>query len=210
MQLRLKKPSERPPGGWRYFQAETRLWFNGDDQGVRDMAERIARHRGFKGLPRASANEAMEDIHTQLCERLGPEWCRTSDGRPFFHIKKDLSQNIDSTVAIAATKAFVEFLKSGAELEIKEEALRRGEICRSCHLNTEGKGCVSCGGLNKLVAAALPTDRHQAGLHICAACGCGLKAKVNVTENVIRAADSGSGRAYPPWCWIPPILAKEP
>ena len=204
----LKLSRETPPGGWRYFQPETRLWFSGDEQGVYEMAERIVAHRRYANVPRGTIQEVMEDIHNQICERLGPAFCHQKGGGTFFHIKKDLSQNIDSQTAIAGTKAFIEFLATGRELVDRQEAFRRAEICRSCHLNTHGKGCVSCNGLNKLVKTVLKEERREPGLYICAACGCGLQAKVQVNEEVIKAADQGRDLTYPAWCWVPEILAK--
>lgn len=202
----LKLPRQTPPGGWKYFQPETMLWFYGDEQGVMEMAERVAAHRRHVNVPRGTVNEAYEDIITQICERIGPDHCREKSGAPFFHIKKDLSQNIDNATAMAGSRAFLEFLSSGAQLVDKQEAFRRAEICRRCHLNTKGKGCLSCNGLNKLVQKILPGDRKEPDLHICAACGCSLQAKVQMPASVIKAADEGRDLAYPSWCWTNEIL----
>lgn len=197
----LKFPSEQPPGGWRYFQPETQLWFYGMDQGVIDMAERVAKHRVFKGLERANADEALKDIHRQLCERLGPIYCQAETNENWRPIKQDYSQNLDGEQAISFSKAFLEFAKGGGEMVSIEEGSRRASICRTCHLNMQGSGCMSCSALAAAINLVMPSNRKFEGIHLCAACGCGLQAKVNMPDNVVIKSNEERGLVYPAWCW---------
>lgn len=197
----LKLPSQTPPGGWIYFQNETRKWFSGD-QGVIALAEEIALHRQYRELPRASEDEALEDIHEQICNRLGPEHCRPNKGEDWRPIKRDFTRNLDSEQAVAFTKGFIEFVKGHGETVAEPEAQRRAEICRSCPLNMKAEGCAGCSTLYHLINAVLPSGRQLPGLDLCAACGCGLKAKVWMPFSVIEAADSGRGLVYPSNCWL--------
>lgn len=196
----LKLPSQTPPGGWIYFQKETRKWFT-TDQGVEALALEVAEHRRYRGLSRASEDLALEDIQTQICERLGPEHCRPFAGENWQPLKRDLSRNLDGESALAFSRAFLEFAKGGAELVDEVELHSRAQICLDCHLNVKSEGCFGCSVLVGLVAAAIPSSRTYQELDTCAACGCALRAKVNMPMSVIRAADEGRGITYPPWCW---------
>jgi hypothetical protein len=203
-------PRQSPPGGWRYFQPETRLWFDGDDQGVYDLAERIAAHRAYKGLPRATQEEAMHDIHAQLCDRLGPEYCRaepTEDWRP---LKRDYSLGISASQVMGFSKALIEAVRGGDAFTSEEEARRRAEICLSCPLNTKPSGCTTCSVIESVTAGLIQGSRRYPDLHVCAACGCGLKLKVNVSADIIRKADEGRDINYPPNCWVPGVVSASP
>jgi hypothetical protein len=200
---RLRFPSQKPPGGWKYLQPETRLWFNGDDQGVVDMAEQVAKHRAYRQLPRATAREALEDIHRQLCERLGKDHCIPEDGEDWNPIKRDYSNNLDGEQAVAFTKSFLTFVKDGGAVAPMPEVKRRAAICLACPMNLRTAGCASCSFLQGVINGVIPTHLRQEGLHVCAVCGCGLQAKVLMTKEVIAAGDAGRGLVYPEHCWIP-------
>jgi hypothetical protein len=198
----LKLPSQTPPGGWRYFQPETQLWFDGNDQGFQDMVRRVAAHRALRNLPRANYNDAFDDVNAQLCERLGPDHCRAKPTENWSHIKRDFSANIDGETALAGSRAFLAFIKGGLQMEEIDEAARRAAICRSCHLNTPAAGCSSCSTLHTTSARILKKERLFQGLHVCAACGCGLQLKVNMPMAVIESADEGRNLKFPAHCWI--------
>lgn len=199
----LKIRSLTPPGGWIYFQSETRKWFSGD-QGVEALAEEIAEHRKYRELPRATSDEALEDINIQICERLGPEHCRPDKGEDWRPIKRDFTRNLETEMAVGFTKGFFNFVKGGGKMVDLTEMNRRAEICRGCHLNMKGEGCAGCSSLYHAINSAFSAERQPSGLDICAACGCGLKAKVNMPRATIDAADAGRDLVYPTWCWNNP------
>lgn len=197
----LKMPNTTPPGGWRYFQPETRLWFNGDDQGYEDMVERIAHHRQYRKIQRQSLKETAEDVQNQICERLGPEHCRDMPSGSFW-LKNDYSAGLSASSVLAGSKAFIDFLTEGTEQVPLEQVKQRAEICRGCHLNTPLQGCGSCSTLMQMTAKILPKERRLEGLQTCAACGCGLQLKVNATMETISKADEGRNLTYPTHCWV--------
>jgi hypothetical protein len=201
----LRNHNQTPPGGWRYFQAETRLWFDGD-QGVLAMAEDVAKHRQYKQLPRATPDEALEDIHAQICERLGPEHCVPQKGENWKPLKKDFTRNLSSEQALAFTKSFLTYARTKGQLEDVRISEARADICRHCHLNMKQEGCATCSLLNSMIAGAIPTARQFDGVDVCAVCGCGLKAKINMTKEVIAAGEAGRDLVYPAWCWVPQLL----
>ena len=198
----LKLPRQSPPGGWRYFQPETKLWFNGDDQGFADMVERIVVHRKYRELSRSTFDEVLEDVNRQLCERLGPAHCGAQKGEAWSYIKQDFSNGINGETALAGSKALLDFILSGKKLNDEDESLSRAEVCRSCHLNTPAQGCGNCSALAQTTAKLVPENRRYSGLNVCAACGCGLQLKVNVPMEIVKSADADRGLTYPAHCWV--------
>lgn len=198
----LKLPRQAPPGGWRYFQPETKLWFDGSDQGVEDMCEKISSHRKYRQLVRASKAEAWEDVQAQLCERLGPEHCYAGRDEQWTPIKKDFSQNVSGEQIFAFTKVILTAAHDGKAWAPLDEVVVRADICSRCHLNTPTEGCFTCSALKVATAGLIPTQRKFPGLHVCAACGCGLELKVNVTREIIDTADEGRNLIYPKHCWL--------
>lgn len=190
-----------PPGGWRYFQRETSLWIESDIS--ENLVERIVEHRKQRGLERATWAEAWRDVIDQLCQRIGPSLCTDSEsGKDFWHLKKDYSMNLDVGQAISFTFAALEALRQGKEAFVsKEEAQKRAEVCRRCPYNIKPEGCSSCFGLYAAIRAVVPEDRRFSGLDMCAACGCGLEAKVNVADSVISAGNEGRDLRFPDFCW---------
>ncbi len=197
----LKMPNLTPPGGWRYFQPETRLWFNGDDQGAEDMFDKISSHRQYRKLQRASLGEVKEDVHNQICERLGPEHCRgIAEGT--FYLKQNYATNMSLSTVMAGSKALMDFLIHGVDQVPIEQVKQRASVCLSCHLNTPMTGCKSCSSLGKTISKILPGERQSSQLNACAACGCALQLKVNSTIETIKNADSGRNITYPDHCWV--------
>lgn len=197
----LKMPNLTPPGGWRYFQPETRLWFNGDDQGAEDMFEKIAAHRQYRKLARTSLIDVKEDVHNQMCERLGPAHCRDiPDGG--FYLKQNYATNMSLSTVLAGSKALMNFLVHGVDQVPLEQVKQRAGVCLSCHLNTPMTGCKSCSSLGKTIARILPGDRRSSQLQACAACGCALELKVNTTLETINKADEGRDIQYPAHCFV--------
>lgn len=63
-----------PPGQFWYQQGSKKF---GSSPEIRSVAERVRNFRKANNLPRASINEALEDIVTFTCNRIGqnPTWC---------------------------------------------------------------------------------------------------------------------------------------
>lgn len=197
----LKMPNTTPPGGWRYFQPESRLWFDGSDQGFEDMVERIAHHRQYRKLNRQSMREVAEDVNNQLCERLGPEHCRDMPAGSFW-LKHDYAAGLTASTVLAGSQALIAMLKEGTNAVPLEQVKARAEICRGCQFNTPLQGCGSCSTIMQTTARILPSERRLSGLETCAACGCGLQLKVNATLKTIQNADEGRNLTYPAHCWV--------
>ena len=194
MAAKLRFPNEAPPGGFRFFQPETRLWITGLT--MDDVIWGMVQHRQYKGLSGAEYNQCRDELEAQLCERLGSLHC-TGIGE-----RTDYSQTTDAGQILGFTKAFLKHAINGFEFCDIEEAAARAETCRSCPLNMARKGCNWCGPVVALIEKTIPTERQFGGVENCAVCGCALKAKVNATADVIKAAENTRSLVYPTYCWV--------
>jgi len=191
---RLRYKNQAPPGGYQYFQSESRLRIKGYTT-AEDTVWAIVAHRQYRHLERASYQEAYDDMHAQLCERLGKAACVECDD------VTDYSQNLSGDQIIGFTKAFIKHVANGCEFVDIEEAHRRADICLGCHMNMPKEGCATCGTLVSFIEMAIPSERRFDGLEMCAACGCSLKAKVNATQDVILAGNKNRNLKMPAHCW---------
>lgn len=79
------------------------------------------------------------------------------------------------------------------------EADRRAAICARCPSNKRVAGCLSCGGIRKMVDR-LKGDRSTPfdnDLHACEECGCELKVKVWLPLDAV----DNTGVTFPDHCW---------
>jgi hypothetical protein len=182
-----------PPGGWKYVQPETGVWFHSDT--FDSLVAKIKPHREYKGI---SVENLELDVQRQLCIRLDPGHCRPEPGEDYRPVK-DLTASLTTGMALSLTKAVTAFLASGDPLVDKTEAERRAAICRGCPLNKPASLC-SCSAVYKIVEALVPKDRKLGGISVCMACGCSLQAKANLPMSAITAS-LPPDLVVPPWCW---------
>lgn len=193
---KLKSYNVVPPGGWRYLQPDTQVWFKAYSK--EQLVDKVLAHRRYKGLPEG---DVSADIDTQICLTLGPEWCRPEPGETHVPVK-DLTADLTTELAKSFTKAIIGFIASGGKLVDKPEAERRAAICRSCPLNRLASSC-PCAAVYKGVELLVPSGRNEPGVSVCMACGCSLKAKVNLPMDVIESSLPADIN-LPTWCWQRP------
>lgn len=198
---RMKYLRTVPSRGWDYLQKETRLRMEGES--LDDLARQVVAHRLYKGLPGLSIEEAKLDIERQICARLSEREC-VSEGIQDEWTPINDNPTITLSAVIGASKAALEFVASGADLVPEAERSRRAEICKSCPLNLQVRGC-RCSLFYKMIDKMIPKERRDPDLFVCSACSCSLQAKTNLPANVIKAGDAGRNIQYPNWCWIPEL-----
>lgn len=143
----------------------------------------------------------MLRFQDELCSIPGNETLclqvddRESDVENIRHVNRD-----DVTRFLGTLRHFI---ANGGQLVDRAKAERRAAICASCPRNVPIKGCMGCSGLipkiMKLTQGAKTTlDNKLMG---CAVCGCQLKAKVHMPNEVIESDDTG-GLEFPEWCWM--------
>lgn len=194
----LKRKNTQPPGGFTYYQKETRLLLKGDN--LSELIDRVIAHRKYKNLPTGDAEEVSLEIQRQICTRLGRHEC-SAEGIADEWVPIEHAGPLVTLSAITGfSAAALEWIKSGGELVPIEEAQRRREICISCPLNSPVGGC-KCSAFYNLVASIVPSERQLEDLHVCHACACSLQAKVHLPMNVVRESNDGRKLDFPVYCW---------
>ena len=185
--------SVTPPGGWRYVQPETGFEFAAST--LRELVKKVATHRKSNGL---AAGDPSADIQDFVCAQLpiGSESCSHV-------IEGDYALKTHFTME--DVKRFIQAAVSalrGRGLVDQTEAERRAALCASCPLNTTVKGCWRCKGLAewlfKLIGAR--TTAHASRLNQCGVCGCAIKAKIWLPQDVAQKVSEGY--TFPSWCWL--------
>jgi hypothetical protein len=203
---KLLEPNTVPPGGFRFFQPETRTWITAAD--YRNLFVNVRDHRKANNLPLDPLWE--EKVEDSLCRQLPPGLCKET-GKPGQHPRNVFNlitwdQVYNGTITLASW-AQMGFSKVDQEL-----ATKRGDICSRCYLNVSIGGlCGSCRHLQDL-AAAFTQGRVTAADHYlkaCAVCKCSLRVKVWTPIDAISDGTPDSQLPdYPEWCWIPNELVE--
>lgn len=195
--LTLNNQIEVPPDGYRYFQAETKVWIEAPSFG--ELVGEVRKHRRGNNLPVGLLFE--KEIEDQLCQRLPAGFCKHEDGR--------------KSAMVTLLRGFAEFLtgtstlidwtvREGRRKVALEEANARAHTCSSCHFNRIPSGCSSCNSavVMELVNRYVGGDKTNADelLRGCDKCGCSLKAKVWIPLEILHR-HSPPEIEFPEWCW---------
>ena len=192
--LAIWRDIEQPPGGWRYTVPETGMKLTGATP--KTLRNRIGDHLRANGLP-VPDNDTLD---SRICEfmALGAPYCGPPVKDPVEGIKKNLTLNdahrfLKTVLAAVQARRFVS----------REEAQRRMAVCAKCPLAGNIGGCLTCSGLIstivKLVAGLVPEGIP--GRPFCLACGCLVRAKVTLPNDVLDEAEEGNTPAYHADCW---------
>lgn len=190
--LRLKHLNTVPSGGWRYEQPETGEVIRSENYVhlIRDVIV----HRQRNNIPVATVED---DIHTYLCNVLGPDWCQ-------YKMKSTTQYATEKKYTIYDVQDFVsavtQTIKSGGVVS-QQEAERRARICAQCPLNKTIAGCYGCKGIANAVMSLIGARAHgqEGKLRQCGGCGCFLDAKVWVP---LDAQPRHPDHSYPQHCWM--------
>lgn len=205
---RYKFHNVSPPGGWRYWQKETRFTIKADS--LNALIEKVRGHRTYKGFTPTDRESVRLDIERQICARLTKNECKPEGPEDSWVPLEDPNSLLSIKKVWSFSKAAVDWLTSGRPMVSEAEMQRRAAICLDCPLNQNVTGCGSCGVMG-IINSAIPKDRRVDGLNECVACGCSVKALVNVPEGTILAAHEGRTINLPDWCWQPSVsLANQP
>lgn len=196
---RLKFRNEAPPGGWRFFQPETRLMIKGD--GPDNLLDLVVAHRKYKHLQPTDRETVWLEIERQLCSRLSERNCSKEGPNDDWVPVKEPERIVDFGAIVGFSRAALEWVGSGRELVSETEAQRRAAICLACPLNLPSEGCLPCSVLYGLIEKSIPKHRRIAGLEVCSICHCTNTAKVHLPESVIRESNRERGLTFPAHCW---------
>ena len=185
-----------PSGGWRYIQPDTGFEFKSPT--LRLLAKQVSEHRESNGI---ALGDVRADIEAFVCAQLplGAEDCYTQIEGDYSDIALKTRFNMDDV------KRFIEAAISALGnrgLVDDREAEARAHICASCPLNTHVKGCWRCVGLADFLFRLIGTRRtaHASRLNQCGVCGCSIKAKIWLPQDVAQKVSEG--HKFPSWCWL--------
>lgn len=200
MALRLHNKNETPPGGFRFWVEERRCWLpaKGSYSNYAELRAGVLACLKANGLPVVNIDDRIQD---QVCKALGPDHCASDEARLWRRVATAYQQFVEGTGTLAR---LVVARAQGDGLVGQAEAEKRAEVCTGCEYNRPPGECPTCSS-NTLLAAvkAVIGDRRtklDAQLGGCGMCGCGLRAKVHVTQGVLKGATSDI--PYPVWCWM--------
>jgi hypothetical protein len=200
---RFIDPTVTPPGGWRYIQPETGLEFR--DSTRRLLARKVAEHREANGI---EVGDVVGDIDDFVCANLpvGCDNCEPIYPNEDIALKQkfnidDVRRFIESALAALGNRGLVGQATADA----------RAKICSTCPLNQDVSGCWWCRGLAEKLFTLIGarTTVHAARLKQCGVCGCSLKAKIWLPQDVAQKVSEGY--KFPSWCWLnAPSTGIEP
>jgi hypothetical protein len=198
--LTLNNRGEVPPGGFRYFQRETKQWFNAPSW--IELLKAVKAHRVVNALP--VGTQFSEEIEDQLCQNCPPETCQQGGGSKKLPQRGAVSfQGAMDTAALLADW----FLKRGQERVSAEQAEQRAGVCIQCPFNQPIEGCRSCSfkhirALIVKIVGGQPT-KYSNRLNACSVCGCSLQAKVHLPISLLNDYMSAEQKQdFPEFCWV--------
>ena len=198
---------EKPPNGWRYTVPETNVTVTADY--FEQLWNRVLAHRLANSLPQPEGYRAfLEDaacVETQPPgNRCGERKAKPRENKPIQHLLLSHVERFLKTVWQAILdRKFV----------VREEALRRVDVCHGCPLRTTMPGgCSGCYTLLKKAEALLrkngaieiPADDDGFVRDVCGACGCFIPLKVVLENGTLDNAEGGKRPAYWAGCWRNP------
>lgn len=195
---RLKSKHTYPPKGYTYIQPETRLRITGSN--YENLIKKVVEHRAYKGLARATLEEAVLDVERQICSRLSKNEC-SPEGPDDVLRPVEESQVLSLSTAFKFSGAALAWLATGAPVVSPELLKKRQDTCLACPLNNAISAC-KCALFYKAINKLVPAGRRHDGLYVCSACACSLNAKVQMPISMVIQADEGRDIRYATGCWV--------
>lgn len=191
--MRLMSTSRVPPGGaWFYTIPETQAKFE-DRMSLFGLIQKVSEHYRANNLP--VPEDLRLKIEQFICENTPSGVCTGGSGN---------YRKLDFFSILTATELLIKrrITKAEAFYVTKEEADHRASICANCPLNLRHM-CTTCNGLRetfkKLVASR--TTSYDSKLGVCEACGCGLSAKVHISNKYLPPMPEDTKDKVPDYCW---------
>ncbi len=197
MAIKLINRANCPPGGYNYFQPETKQWFHAIT--FPDLRTKVINHRKVNNIPIGLLIE--EQIESDICSRTPPGWCER-DGVGIS------SSGIGTALETVkqGTATLFDWWKNDRRIVDQDELDRRSGICASCPFN-QPYNCPTCAMnalhvlVNNFIGAI--SGKYDNLLNACSKCGCSLKAKTRIPLDILqRHIPESQNNSLPEWCWV--------
>lgn len=183
-----------PPGGSFFYTVEATGRYFESRVSMADLLQQVHAHLAVNKLPHpATPAELRPEVENHMCQRLTKGFCTDPDvgvpGLDIFSIEK-------ATTLLFHRTTKPDFFVSALEAD------RRAAICKDCTFNLRHI-CTSCTGLKEVFGRLIGKrkTRYHDQLGICAKCGCGLQAKVQVDRKYLDS-DPAFEEGLPQFCWL--------
>jgi len=191
---KFRRPNQFPPGGAYFYTVEQTGRFFQSRTSLRHICLEVMEHLAVNKLPVPSPRDMALEIQDHMCKRIPKGFCDDKDagvpGIDFFSI-------IKATELLVNQKTKPDFYVDA------NEANRRAAVCQHCSLNLRHV-CTNCNGMKQTFAGLIGGRRktqYDDTLGVCAACGCGLAAKVHVNAKYLDSNKEEQAK-LPAFCWL--------
>lgn len=227
--MALKSRNNHPPGGFQWYQPETK-WSLKGGLPFSMSVDAIVRHRRANPAIGLSTDPSTvsEELDAYTCARLhnDPDWCETQKKTLTVPSQSSslLSAHPEVNAQLAAASVverahqvsqgistLASWIGHGANPVSQSEADRRAFICVACPVNVRGSLAESViGGIADAIRTTVGLKNHlklktqaDGRLGTCDACGCHLPLKVWVPADEIRKSltEEILGECSPQ-CWM--------
>lgn len=181
---RLHERDTTPPGGYRYKDADTGVFFRSPF--LADLIDVARKHRVQNNL-HVPANFA-EIVEDWLCQQLPPGTC-SGKGNSFVVTLDDFRRGAESMMEIIKRRIKKATLQpnSPSPFVNSDEAERRAVACINCPYNSPFPACIGCKGLYNLIHFIVgKSTRYDGKLRVCSICKCPNASAIHVTLDIIQ------------------------
>lgn len=196
----FRQKQQVPPGGRFFYQTpDTHVQFSGPS--LHDVLRQVEAHYALNGRDAPANLPAL--VEDYVCRHVDPSFCEgDAEGRPQV-------RPITVWHVLHATKLLLNRSFRSDFFVPRSEAERRASICATCPRNLAGI-CTGCHGMASRFAASLHSrvTSRDSSLHVCAACGCYLPAKVHIANKYLDDSRFLVDD-LPDFCWRRPPAGKE-
>jgi len=194
MKQTIVRDIDQPPGGWHYTVEQTGVRI--EAASARTLKSKIRQHLKANSLPLPEGFDAWAEDAICTQGGYGNPFCGGAVPKP------------DGKMPILSLAMAARFIKTmlgvirDRKLVSRDEAERRIAICNACPLATSIGGCKSCSTVFKEVERLLAKSPlvSAPGKEFCKACGCLLRLKAVVPNDVLDRAET-TRPPYAAECW---------
>lgn len=216
---KLIQRQETPPGGFRFYVAETKTWLPTERDpatNIYDLHAQVVNHYRANRIPIPTKEALFTFIEEQVCMQLMRqgitgfcEYGKDENGNPQTPPPVRDFKPFSWSQVVQFTGTMASWVGSGFESVPIAEIKQRAGICAACPHNRTPEGCSSCNSsaIQSVVAffAVGTRGSWDRDLKSCDICGCSLIAKTRIPTDILqRNMPKTQLNDLPAHCWLKP------